>query len=53
VDQDSERVGERHWRRQDRNRNEWKKLLRKAKTHWNRQSIGDGGGCGGGGGAYL
>ena len=33
VDQVSERVGERHWRRQDRNKDEWKKLLRKAKAH--------------------
>jgi hypothetical protein len=33
VDQDSERVRERNWRRQDRNRDEWKKLLRKAKAH--------------------
>lgn len=29
MDQDSERVGERHWRRQDRNRDEWKKTSEK------------------------
>jgi len=27
VDQDSERLGERNWRRQARNNDEWKKLL--------------------------
>jgi len=33
VDQDSDRVGERNWRRQARNKDEWKKLLNKARAH--------------------
>jgi hypothetical protein len=33
VDQDAEALGERNWRRLSMNREEWKKLLKKARAH--------------------
>jgi hypothetical protein len=33
VDQDSDRVGERNWKRQARNKDEWKKLLSNTRAH--------------------
>jgi hypothetical protein len=32
VDRHNERLGERKWRRQARNKDEWEKLLRKARA---------------------